>query len=291
MREQIFEQPAFIPVFEDYRFLMDKHVGITGHEGVLGRILSERLKEQGIKISSYGGDITDVASLHGWFENHRFDYFFHFAAIVPIADVQRNPLRAYEVNAIGTYYICKEIIETQNACWFFMASTSHIYKNQFSANLEYLKESSPKEPATLYGKTKLLAEQISVPLLEQYRIPYCIGRIFSFTSVMQKEPYLVPTLRRKIDATPENGILSIVNPDCVRDIIDAETVVDCIFHLARKYFRGIINIGSGEGKRIIDIARHIAESANKNIQIQGVNEATPDSLIADTALLKKVLLA
>lgn len=290
IRKQFFDQPSFIPVFEDYSFIRGKHVGITGYKGVLGRIISKRLEKQGIRITSYGGDITDVVSLHSWFEKHRFDYFFHFAAIVPVTDVQNNPLKAYEVNAIGLYYICKEIIKTQSSCWLFIASTSHVYKKQPADGSDLLNESSPKEPVTIYGMTKLLAEQISVPILRQYKISYCIGRVFSFTSIMQKEPYLVPTLRRKIEATPENSTLNITNPDCVRDIVDAETVIDCILHLTYTYFKGIVNIGSGEGKRIIDIARHIIKLANKNIQIEGIDEIVPDSLVADVSLLRKVLL-
>ncbi len=289
IREQIFEQPAFIPVFEDYHFFKNKRVGITGGDGVLGGIISKRFVERGIKTTSYPDNITDVASLHKWFGNHNFDFFFHFAAIVPVTDVQNDPLKAYEVNAIGTYYICKEIVKTQSSCWFFIASTSHIYKKQPAVDFGLLKESHQKEPATIYGMTKLLAEQISIPILEHYKISYCISRIFSFTSVRQKEPYLVPTLRRKIESTSENDTLNIVNPDCVRDIIDAETVIDCILHLALNHVKGIINIGSGEGKRIIDIAQHIMKLANKNIQIKGTNKIVPDSLVADVTLLRNIL--
>ena len=290
IHRQIFDQPALVPVFEDYTAFRGKHVGITGHEGVLGIIISRRFKEQGVKVTFCPGDITDTVSLHSWFSMHNFDYFFHFAAIVPIPDVKNDPLRAYEVNAIGSYYICKEIIKTQRSCWLFIASTSHVYKKQPADSADPLKEISHKEPTTIYGMTKLLSEQISIPILEQYKVPYCVGRIFSFTSVIQKEPYLVPTLRRKIEATPENGTLNIANPDSVRDIVDAETVIDCILHLARNHFTGIVNIGSGEGKRIIDIARHVMKLANKNILIKGINETTPDSLVADVTLLRKALL-
>lgn len=289
MREQFFNQPSFIPPFEDYTFLEGKHVGFTGHKGVLGSIISKRLKKQNIMATPYGGDISDPKSLNRWFNKYSFDYFVHFAAIVPVAEVRDDPLKAYEVNAIGTYYICREIIKTQTSCWLFIASTSHIYKNQSVGSIKPLNENSVKEPVTVYGMTKLLAEQISIPILELYKIPYCIGRIFSFTSVTQKEPYLVPTLHRKIETVPKNGIMNIVNPDCIRDMVDAETVIDCVFHLAFNYFKGIINIGSGEGKRIIDIARHIARLTNKKLHFQGINEKEPDSLVADVELLRKVL--
>lgn len=288
IREQYFYQPSFIPVFQDYDCLRGKHFGITGAEGVLGQIISKRLENEGIRITCYPGDITDTKLLHNWFEKNIFDFFFHFAAIVPVTEVQDDPLKAYDVNAIGTYNICREIIKKQPSCWLFIASSSHVYKNQPAARCILLKESSPKKPNNIYGKTKLLAEQISIPILKQYKISYCIGRIFSFASSIQKEPYLVPTLRRKIKAAPTNSVLNIFNPDCVRDIIDGETVIDCILQLASNYFTGVINIGSGKGMRILDIANHIAKLEHKDIQIKGGNKVTPNSLVANVTLLKKV---
>lgn len=289
IRQQIFDQPPFIPIFEDYQPLKNKNIGVTGANGVLGSIISKRLKDHNIRMTPYGGDITETELLHNWFVKHNFDYFFHFAAIVPVTEVQNDPLRAYEVNAIGSYNICKEIIKTQSSCRFFLASSSHVYKNQPAENFSPLEENSPKEPKTIYGMTKLVAEQVSIPILEQYKISYCLGRIFSFTSSIQEESYLVPALARRIEDTPENGVLNIINADCVRDIIDAETVIDCVLHLAVSNFVGVVNIGSGVGTRIIDIAGHIAKQARKKIQFKSDNKIIPDSLIANVALLKKIL--
>jgi nucleoside-diphosphate-sugar epimerase len=200
-----------------------------------------------------------------------------------------NPLKAYDVNVIGSYDICKQIIETQVNCWFFLASSSHVYKSSPISGEPALTVNSDEEPDTFYGVTKLMAEQISSPILDQYRVDYCIGRIFSFTSAIQKEPYLVPTLRRKIEETPENGVLEIINPDSVRDIMDADTVIDCVLYLAKKRFKGTLDIGSGKGMSIKDIGYYICKSLGKKIQIRGVNKIEPNSLVANVETLKQVL--
>ena len=288
-RPQFFEQPAFIPIFEDYGHLLGKCIGITGQIGVLGGILSERLTSNKVNVEAYPGDITDITTLEGWFRKYHFDYFFHFAAIVPVSEVMDNPLKAYDVNVVGSYNICKQIIETQPNCWLFLASSSHVYKGTAISEESAPTTASDEEPDTFYGASKLAAERICIPILNQYGIDYCIGRIFSFSSPQQKEPYLVPTLCRKIKETPQDGVLEIINPDSVRDIMDANTVIDCVLGLAKKRFKGTVDIGSGKGMSIKEIGLHISKMLGKKVQIRGVNKTEPNSLVANVETLKKVL--
>ena len=288
-RPQYFEQPAFIPIFTDYNYFSGKCIGITGQRGVLGGILSERLAAHNIRVETYPSDITDAANLREWFKKHHFDYFFHFAAIVPVTRVAADELKAHQVNVGGTLNICSQIIETQPRCWLFLASSSHIYKGSQGTKGTALKVGAPEEPGSFYGITKLAAERIATPILDQGKIDYCIGRIFSFSSKKQKEPFLVPTLCRKIEELAAGDTLEIINPDSVRDILDAETTIDCVLHLAQKRFKGILNIGSGEGMSIQGIACHVMKLLKKEVQVRGVNKSHPDSFVADVSALKQAL--
>ena len=287
-RPQLFDQPSFIPIFENYSYFNNKIIGLTGHRGVLGRIMCKRLSSNGLKTDAFPGDITDAQNLGTWFNEHNFDYFFHFAAVVPTKEVAKYPLKAFKTNVIGTYNICKQIIKTQTDCWLFLASSSHVYKPTGIKEGQQLMVGSIEEPQTFYGKSKLASELITRPVLEKHNIDYCIGRIFSFSSSIQKEPYLAPTLKRKIKELKDNDVLAIINPDSVRDIMDAETVVDCVLHLAQKRFNGTINIGAGRGMNIKEIAHQVAKSLKKTIQVQGINKNKPDSLVADVNDLKQL---
>jgi len=288
-RKQLFEQPAFIPSFEDYNHFLGKCIGITGQDGVLGGILSKCLAGHKVRVVGYPGDITDTTGLEGWFEKNQFDYFFHFAAIVPVSQVMEEPLKAYDVNVVGSYNICKQIIRTQPNCWLFLASSSHVYKGNPISGDSALKAKSAEQPDSFYGVSKLAAERICRPILDQYGVDYCIGRIFSFSSTDQKEPYLVPTLYRKIEEIPEGGVLEIINPDSVRDIMDANTVIDCVLGLAQKRFEGMLDIGSGKGISIKEIGYLISRTLGKKIQIRGVNKTEPTRLVANVEILKKIL--
>ena len=289
-RQQIFEQPSFIPYFKNYGIFDGSSVGMTGHLGVLGSILYKRMIEHGIQVEAYSGDITDVKFLTDWFEKNKFEFFFHFAALVPVAIVESDVLVAYETNVIGTYNICREIIKTQKDCWLFLASTSHVYKSSDTAKTQPLSVGDKESPVTFYGASKLAGEQIARPILKQCGIRNCIGRIFSFSHVSQEEPFLVPTLKRRIEELPKDGELEVINPDSIRDIMDAETVIDSILHLARNHYNGTINIGTGKGLGIAEVARLVAEKMNKNISIRGVNKTNPNSLVANIEELKKLFL-
>jgi nucleoside-diphosphate-sugar epimerase len=84
-------------------------------------------------------------------------------------------------------------------------------------------------------------------------------------------------------------MLEIINPDSVRDIMDADTVIDCVLHLAQSGFKGTLDIGCGYGISIKDIAYRICKLLGKKIHISGVNKGEPNSLVANVETLKQVL--
>ena len=288
-RLQQFDQPDFIPIFEDYGHFIGKCIGLTGHHGILGNILHSRLSKHAIQVETYLGDITDMPSLESWFREYRFDLFFHFAAIVPVHKVMHNPMAAYETNAIGAYNICKQVILNQPNLWLFLASSSHVYKPCGIQDKIPINEGFALEPSTFYGISKLVGEQISRPLLDAYDVSYCIGRIFSFSNVRQQESYLVPALERKIQQMSDNGVLEVINGKSVRDIMDGETVIDCLLYLAKSRFKGTLNIGTGIGMDVESIARHIAVKLKKRILIKCIDSNHPDSLVADVHVLKNII--
>ena len=288
-RHQYFEQPSFIPIFDDYSYFAGKCIGITGQRGVLGGILSQRFAAHHIKLEAYPSDITDLTTLHEWFKKHHFDYLFHFAAIVPVVQVTQDPLKAYRVNVIGSYNISHQVIETQPHCWLFLASSSHVYKGSQISGEELLKVGSAEEPESFYGTTKLMAERISRPILEHCKMNYCIGRIFSFSSTTQKEPYLIPTLSRRIAELAPDENLEIINPDSVRDIMDADTVIDSVLHLAKERYQGTLNIGSGHGMSVKELTIHLMKLLGKTNEILGVNKSQPNALVADINPLKQAI--
>ena len=278
---------AFIPEYTDFAAFRGKCVGLTGARGVLGGILFRRLEQHGVAVAAYPGDVNDEATVAAWFEQLRFSHFLHFAALVPVGQVEADPLLAFQTNVIGAFNVCKQLLRTQPQCWLFHCSSSHVY--QPTAQPNPIAEDSPTHPPTYYGATKLAAERLIDTLLGKLQAPYCIGRVFSFTHERQAHSYLVPSLRHRILALPEGATLEIDNPSAVRDIQDAEQVIDAVLHLAQHEATGTVNIGTGAGSSVADIARTVARSLGRTIQVTGTDRGTPGSLVADTTRLRALL--
>jgi len=285
----LFERPGFIPdpgAADDWRGCA---IGLTGGSGVLGGILRERLATLGLRSEAYGGDINDAPALAAWFAERQFSHFFHFAALVPVGQVEADPVLAYQTNVFGTFNVCRQLAATQRDCWLFHCSSSHVYRP--AATPQPIDEEAATIPPTFYGDTKLAAERLVALLCGKLRRPHCIGRVFSFTHPRQSPPYLVPSLRERIAALRDGDTLEVQNPSSVRDIQDAQHVVDAILVLARRRAAGTVNIGTGIGRSVREIALLVARSLGRNISVAGVDRDAPGALIADTVRLRSLLSA
>lgn len=289
MRSELFDQPTDIPVFLDYTNFKNSTIGIVGATGVLGNIIQKRFLANGLKVHTFNGDITNEDELEQWVESMHFSHLFHFAAIVPVNTVNNDLARAIEVNTIGTFHLCK-LIREQSNCWFFFSSSSHVYKPQIGEHIHSgIKETDTLLPAGAYGKTKLLAEQL-VDLTLEARGNYCIGRIFSFSHKSQDASFLVPGLIAKIRKAEENSYVEVINAESVRDIMDAESVIDAILWMGSQKRSGHVNIGSGKGKSIAEIALYLAKNMNKQIKISSRPLSEQNGLTADISKMKSFII-
>jgi nucleoside-diphosphate-sugar epimerase len=283
-----FARSPLIPEFAEYAAFAGGCVGLTGARGVLGSLAAARLEAHGVAVAAYPGDVNDEPALAEWFERRRFSHFLHFAAMVPVSRVDADPVLAFQTNVVGSFNVCKQLARTQRDCWLFHCSTSHVYAP--TAEPTPIAEDAPTVPTSYYGATKLAAERVVDTLMTRLRARYCIGRVFSYTHARQQPPYLVPSLRQKIAALPEGATLEIENASAVRDIQDAGQVVDAILQLARRGATGTVNIGSGVGVAVGDIARAVARSLGRAITVGGGGDGgTGGALVADTSRLQRLL--
>tara|TARA_B100001939_G_scaffold344136_1_gene358030 strand:+ start:7 stop:819 length:813 start_codon:yes stop_codon:yes gene_type:complete len=255
---------------------MTDRIGITGSTGSLGRVILKNNKN--IKFKCFKGDIRDRSAVFDWVKKNNFKVMFHLAAIVPIKEVNRNILKANQVNLNGTKNIVDACVE-KKIRWFFFSSTSHVYKS----SQKKISENSLKKPISYYGLTKLRAENYIIKKFQAAKIRYCIGRIFSTTNKNQKKNYLVPDLKFKIRRSKKKIILKNLNH--YRDFISMEDISRIIFILLKKNFNGILNLGSGKGIYLKDIAEVIAKKYKKKVNFFD-NKKTTYLVAKVTKLLK-----
>ena len=263
---------------------MMQRIGITGANGVLGKILCQKLDVMGIKYSCFEGDIRSKQDISEWINNNDFDSCIHLAAIVATKQVQEDLLSAYDVNTSGTINLLIELNKKWQGKdnWFFYASTSHVYES----STQPINENYCLKPISLYGKTKLLAEEVikTMQEIKSNQINYCIGRIFSFYHSSQKPPFLYPNIIKRLNEEDLEKEFFLYGADSVRDFLNAEEVVDIIIKLYKKKSTGIFNIASGKPIKIRDFVQNLS---NKKLKI--VTTEQKDYLVADISKLKQEL--
>jgi nucleoside-diphosphate-sugar epimerase len=256
-------------------------IGITGATGVLGKILKEKLLALSYNVSSFTGDITNSALVDEWVSLNNLQAVFHLAAMVPVDMVNKNPLDAYAVNAGGTINLLNAIKTQAVKPWFFYASTCHVYKSKNQP----ITELDETEPINLYGQTKFTGEKICTAYQLQTGAPVCIGRIFSFFHHSQKEPFLYPSIKNRVQ---QHNILNpfvLQGANNVRDFLNAEAIIDILIKLMEKNNTDTVNIGSGKAVTIKDFVQDLFPQLT-NITY---NEHTPSFLVADVKKLHSIL--
>ena len=251
---------------------------ITGSKGVLGSKLKKKIP---LKFYEFHGDITNKNKVNQWIQKKDFDIIIHLAALVPTNLVNKNYKKAYEVNVIGTNSLINSLKKKVNKPkWLFFSSTSHVYKplNKFKK----ISEKSKLDPASKYGKTKILAEKLLLKKLKKYSIKVCIGRIFSFTDKKQKEPFVIPSIKKKLNNSKKKIIFKNINH--FRDFLNTDDIISAIYILMKTSKFGIYNIGSGKKFDLRKIVK-LFNKNNKDIVFK--NTKRPTYLISNNNKLLK----
>ena len=255
---------------------MSLKFGLTGSTGSLGKNLI--LNNKKIKFICFKGDIRNKTKISSWIQKNKFDALIHLAAIVPIKVVNKDKKKAYDVNYIGTKNIVDCLI-TSKIKWFFFSSTSHVYES----TKKKIKETSKVNPISYYGKTKYLAEKYIIKKLFKAKTKYCIGRIFSTSNNNQKQNYLIPDLNKKIKKVKK--LIKLNDLNHYRDFISMNEISKIIFCLYKKKFKGVVNIGRGNGVLLKDIAILICKKFKKECVF--IDNKKPTFLIANNYKLKR----
>ncbi|MFH1162106.1 MAG: sugar nucleotide-binding protein [Candidatus Jorgensenbacteria bacterium] len=131
---------------------------LTGGSGNLGRAITRSGIFPNITAPPHEEiDITDEGAVTHLFETREPDAVIHCAALVRMAECEKNPQLAIKTNIVGTYNLVKEILKKEQegrSIRFIYISTDGVYagtKGDYSENDETI-------PYNTYGWTKLGGE-------------------------------------------------------------------------------------------------------------------------------------
>ena len=129
---------------------------VTGAAGLFGRGLVQVFGEQHtvVGITHQDADITDARRMRELLEQHRPEIVVHSAAMPDIDDCELNPEKAHRVNAEAT----RNLVESakQIGAAFAQVSTDAVFDG---SKLHPYVETDPVNPPSVYGRTKVEAEE------------------------------------------------------------------------------------------------------------------------------------
>lgn len=278
---------------------------ITGGAGFIGNHIARLLLEKGWDVTCYDdlsvgkkeyvpdgarlvrGDIRDIKRLTKVMMGAR--HVYHLAARVSIRKAVDTFIDDAEVNTLGTLMVLKAARDA-SVERFQYASSMAVY-----GNVEYSPqdEAHPISPTSPYGVAKYASERYIISMSEQWGVEPVICRYFNTYGPRQTpSPYVgvITIFCRKL-FTGETPII-FGDGEQLRDFIHVEDIArGSVLALEKAPTGSVINLGTGIGTSVNEVARILSEKINPDIQAEHTDPVPgePGDSIANANLAAELI--
>lgn len=132
---------------------------VTGGRGMLGRDLCAVLGREHdcLPVGSAEMDVTVSAAVHEWVERERPDVIVHAAAYTDVDGCEREPDRAFRVNALGAWHVATAAARVGAAV--VAIGTDYVFDGE---RREPYTEFDLPRPINAYGRSKRAGEELAL---------------------------------------------------------------------------------------------------------------------------------
>jgi UDP-glucose 4-epimerase len=300
---------------------MIKNILLTGGAGYIGshiaEILVKRKKNVFIvdnlstgykrlinkKAKFFKLDIHNSKKINQIIVKNKIDSVIHLAASLVIGVGEKYPKRYFKNNVVGTQSVL-------NACKgtpvknFIFSSTAAVYKDGFYR----VSENSILKPKSVYGKTKLKAEELIKKYCNNLKINYGILRYFNIVGgsptgkigLINKSDHLFKNFSTEI--LKKKPLLKIYGSNyntkdgsCIRDFIHVSDIAEIHSKVLEKIENlkksKIFNCGYNKGTSVLEVAKEFQKQSLNDVNIIKLTRRKGDlaKIIAANNKLKKFI--
>lgn len=282
---------------------------VTGANGFVGRSVVRRLLEDGASVIAANGpgasggpsgervtslplDVTNDAAVRACLQTP-VDAVIHLAAIALSKAAERDPARAWSVNAEGTGRLAAALAKAA-AGWktqplFLLVSTADVY----APRERPIKEGDPIQPSTPYAASKLGAELAVEQTARCHGLQAIIARPFLHSGAGQDPSFWIPGRCQMLRDVKAHSwpVVPVGDLTAVRDFLHVDDVADAYALLLQRGKPGeVYNIASGREVTLDDIHTRLENmlgiAPKREVDASYVRRGALPYLVGDSAKLR-----
>lgn len=197
----------------------------------------------------------------------------HLAAISTVTAAAQDEDQAWQVNLHGTLHLARAILRHAPRCITLFVSSSDAYGSSFRAGVP-VTEDTALAPMNVYGASKAAAD-LALGSMAMQGLRVIRLRSFNHTGPGQSAEFAVAAFARqiaRIAAGLQPPVLRVGNLDTWRDFLDVRDVCHAYVRCAASGDSlapgTILNLASGQARRIGDVLSELQAMAGVEIEVQ-----------------------
>jgi UDP-glucose 4-epimerase len=257
------------------------------------------------KATFIQGDISDKDLVRDILQKHRIQAVIHFAGSVVVPESVENPLMYYSNNTAKSRDLIESCI-AGGVKQFIFSSTAAVYGVTEEASIA---EDAVKDPASPYGRSKLMTEWMLEDAAHAHDFRYVALRYFNVAGADpagrsgQSTPRATHLIKRAcqvaLGRAPYLGIYGtdFPTPDGtgVRDYIHVSDLIGAhalaLAHLRNGGASSLFNCGYGRGFSVREVAKAVEKAAGAPLAVKEMprRAGDPPAIVSNPAKLKAAL--
>jgi UDP-glucose 4-epimerase len=273
---------------------MKTRILITGGAGFVGSGIADKLAQnpdhfvvivdnlrtgniEKIPVSPYNNvrfikcDCNDYADISAVFFAHRFDYVFHYAALVGVKRTLENPVSVLkDIDGINNIL---QLSKNTGVKRVYFSSSSEVYGEpvEFPQN----EETTPLNSRLPYAIVKNVGEAYLKSFHREYGLEYTIFRFFNTYGPKQSKDFV---LSKFINAALKNQDITVYGDGSQTRtfcFIDDNVEACSNAFYQNKFVNDVINVGGADEVPILELAKmviRLTESSSKIVHLPALKE-------------------
>jgi GDPmannose 4,6-dehydratase len=260
---------------------------ITGITGMDGSLMADLLLEKGYQVHGiirrcsnfntqridhifnrlilHYGDMTDAMALFNVINKIKPNEIYNFAAQSHVKVSEELENYTFQTNTIGVLNLLQSVRNSglTSTCKIYNASTSEMFGNETNGT-QMLSEESPMHPVSIYGISKLAAQQLCNMYRNAYKMFIVSSVLFNHENERRAPTFVTQKIAMHVAKYNNSQILTLGNLDARRDWGNSKEYVQGIYLMMQHPQPDNYVLATGETHSV----REFAELAYKEVGIQ-----------------------